>query len=507
MKFQLKFQYPVQFKPARAIKTRAAYFPATGEIEIPEVPRSSVKTVFRVGTLPGARQNQDPPKWSFEDAFCAKPDGSLREIVLFDGALYVESVSVEAAAASLAADSLNKGLFAGLHLNIPHDSEAAGNARSRSELERRHPTPFRMYSDDGGEKVRQKLERRARSFMAIDDKIYVRCHEPVLYIDRKFGSAAVKFGKAARSFDGSDVAGYNGLVWDDARSHYYSLTESEFGRAELKRRHPDDEVQTIATFEIVDPTAVRATPYVDAVVTLAHQALKKLWEHPLSLLPDAIECAVALRDTLSESGDQVTPRLLRTLEVVASLPELSPQQTERWKQLAEVRPKRPEWSGERYPGNFEPSRAAMVVDHLELRTQAAEFARDALRRYQNRPTELGWEDRAFGLNMLRDTDGRISSVELLSQGKLFEIASRLNVDATGMLDEIARGGRVFAIREQGGYSTSEHALLVASLREDGLQVRYGTPEHRALVERHIAAALESEPHLAPAPTPILEMSP
>jgi hypothetical protein len=385
--------------------------------------------------------------------------------VSFDDALFVESVSIDEATASLGTNALKHGLFDGLYLGIPSDVEHAGNARSRTELERKFPTPFRMYVDDGGEKVKQRLDRRAQAFLAIDDKIYVRCHEPVLYFDKKYGPSSVKFGKSGTSYQDSNLAGYSkGSAWEGARAHYYSLEEAELGLAELTRRYPNDEIQTIATFEIVDPSAIRQTPHVDAVVALAHQALDELWRHPMSLLPDAIESAVMLRDSLSEADDQVTPRLLKALEIVASLPALSTPQLDRWKQLAEARPKRPDWSGERDRGSSDASRAAEVVEHHELRAKAAEFAGAALRRFEARPVGVSWEDRAVDPNIFRDTESQLLSVELLSQGKVIELAGRLDVDGAPLLREIARGGRVFAIRKQ-GYSTTDIELLTAAVRE------------------------------------------
>jgi hypothetical protein len=330
----------------------------------------------------------------------------------------------------------------------------------------------------------------------------------VLYIDQKYGPSSVKFGKSATSYQDSDLAGYSkGSAWDGAKAHYYNLAEAGIGLAALKRRYPDEEVETIAVFEIVDPSAIRQTPHVNAVVALAHEALDELWRHPMSLLPDAVESAVKLRDTLSESGDQITPQLLRALEVVASLPELSPAQLDRWKQLAETRPKRPDWSGDHNRGSSEASRASEIVTHHELRTKAAEFARAALRRFEARPAGMSWEDRALGLNSLQDPESGLFSVELLSQGKVIEFAGRLSNDDAPLLDEVARGGRVFAIEKQEQYSTSIIALLSASMTEGGLEVQGGIPEHRALIERHISSALALEPHLAPDQAPALEMIP
>lgn len=505
MKFKLAFRYAVGFKPYRMIKTRTAYFPSQGEIEVPEIDRSAVKTVFRVGTLAAGRQGI--AKWEFEDAFCAKPDGSKREIVALNDELYVEGVPVEDAVASLATNCIDHPLFDGLWLPKPRDSEPAGKGSTREQLERTHPTPFREYSDDGGAQVRQRLEQRARAFVVLDGKIYVRCHEPILYIDRRYGEAAFKFGKNGPSSGNSDLAGFQGYQWDEAVGHYYNLNEADIGLAELRRRHPDAEIKQIADVEVLDPSMVRATPHAKAVVSHAHAALKQLWQQPLSMLPDAIDRAVELRDALTTAGDQITPRLLKAIESVAMLPEPPAQQLERWTNLAEARPRRPTWSGDHENERETPSRAAEIIQHQNLRKQATAHANDAVMRYSLRPAGMSWEDRAFEINSFSDPKNNLTSVEILSLSKLDEVAHALQADPEPLRYELEAGSRVFLVMAREAYASSPRGLVAACPADGGFRVVFGDLEYRTIVECHLAAALGAEPHLAPEEAQPLEMTP
>lgn len=513
MKLKVAFHYQVYFVPHRAIKERSDWRAAETEIEIREIDRAAVKTVFRVGTLPAGRTTE--PRWKFDDPYCAKPDGSMREIISYDGALWVEAMPAESVVAPLMDDAGKDTPFENLGLRATkmrdHKGELPAVLKSTDELPQRWGGPLRTLKDDSGARVKESIDRRARSTIVIDGTIYVRCHEPILYIGNNYGKSALNFGVVDRysSAGDRDIASFRGFQSDDAKTYYYNLNEEQVGLAELIKRHPETEVVRVAQVEVVDPTAVAATPHVKGILANATFALTQLWAYPMAMLPDHLERAIELRDALSVSWNQVTPRLVGALQDVASMPQLASGQLDRWKKLAEARPYQPHRPGEHeHGGRNEPSRASQIVAHLEQRAKAAEFAARALRRFENRPEELSWEHRALQLNHFVQEGDDIWSTELLSAEAIRSIAEKLKVDPSPMLAAVLKGGRVFAVgRGETEDTSSPQTLVTAILQNDRFVVSGGVLEHRNLVEEHIAAALELEPHLAPTRTASLEMAP
>lgn len=503
MKVKVPFHYLVYYTPFRKQNSHSTYFAAETEIEIREVPRAATKTVLRVGTVPNGRPGR--PEWKFNDPYCAKPDGSMREIVSFEDGLWVESLPFADVAKSLAEDAGKVGPFATIGLRATTKPDASGQlpevTHSRDELERSLRASLRSFSDDGGAQMRSAIERRARATIVVDETVYVRCREPVLHIDRRWGRSAIKFAANGHFVRDIDLAGYCGSAEDE--EHHYNLNEERAGIAEVKRRHPEAEFERIAMVEIIDASVIRATPHVDAVLAHARHACTELWRFPLAMLPDTVDRAVELRDALSASEKQITPRLLRALEDIESLPEPAEQQLDRWAKQAATRPNRP---GEHGTSQPIPSRASQIIRHIERRSRAIAHAADALRRFRCRPSGLSWEARAFAHNVHRAADD-MRSVELISAGIVELMASQIGVSAKPLLETAERGGRVFAVIE------GEHqiwnpplALVCAEARHGDLQVEDAGPEHACLVRQHIATALAAEPHLAPAREQPMEMA-
>lgn len=514
MKLNVAFHYQVYFVPHRGIKERSDWRASETEIDIREIDRAAVKTVFRVGTLPAGRTGE--PRWKFDDPYCAKPDGSMREIVSYDGALWVEAMPVQNVVTPLTDDAGKGTPFENLGLRATkkpdHKGELPAVLKSPDQLIRSWGGPLRSLRDDDGARVRESLEKRARSTVLIDGTIYVRCHEPILYIGNNgYGKSAIKFGAVDRygSINGSDIASYRGLLQgDDARAYYYNLNEEQTGLAHLVEKHPDDEVVRVAQVEVVDPNAVTATPHIRGVLTSATSALTQLWAYPMAMLPDHLERAIELRDALSESWYQITPRLLRALQDVASMPQPTSAQLDRWRKLAECRPHQPHRPGEHdRSGRNEASRACQIIAHLEQRTKASEFAAIALRRFTSRPKGLSWEDRALQLNFYGE-EVELWSVELLSLDAIKAIARNIGLDASPVLAAIADGGRAFAVGTATAEDWNSAQAIVAAVQEDGrFTVSGGESQHRKLIEQHIVAALDLDPHLAQDRAASMEMAP
>ena len=541
LKATFPIHYTVSYVPFRHRNVQHVRFPSEASVEFRAVARADVRTVMRAASTSRSAYDRD---WSFRQPVAPKPDGSLREVVEFEGRLWIEAVAAADVIEGLVKNA-GKGTpfveaYGGERSLTVETDPANQNAwskpalmTSRHQIERHERATLSQFDDDGGDRMRAGLKRTADAMIAIDGTLYARFREPALSVPGPDDTHhALSFCGAG---DGSETYAAGGpryavcdySSYGDGAEKRWSLSEFETALAERGRAGggaPASEVR----FEVLDPEILVACPHVAACLDLAAKSLKHLWQNPMALRHGVIEHAVELRDALSSCHRQITPRLRRALEGVARIEPLSETDEASWRMLAEGRPRMQTWNGRHHHGNDVPlTRASQVVAHAKDHAAAAETAAAALRRLAVRNKRLSWEERALESNFM--ADGDTTCHELLSSQAVAIHGEKLGVDARGAI-RAARdeGCRIFmveaSVRKTGRYDSSsksknrkkgdtyeyfvsETALLaVVDEAPDGsLSVRsllHGKrkppAEALALIEKHLAAAAPApEPALAP----------
>jgi hypothetical protein len=521
MKASFPIHYVVNYKPVRCVKDRQVHFASEASVEFRIVPRTAVRTVMRAVKL-GKGDGAKVKAWSFGDPLTPKPGGGMREIVKFDGDLWIEAMPAAEVIEGLEKHG-GRGTpfvepYAGhgliLDVNNPNLQQHQRPViySDRRQIERMERAELRTFDDDGGDEMRLDLLRIADALVAIDGTLYARFREPMLKIgSRHSDESATDF---CGSRDGSHIsapkyARDDGYIYDDEVAMLWSLSEEAAGRAEWLRKGKR-EIRAGVAYEVLDPDLLTACPHVNAFLYLATAALKALYAHPMALRHGVLERAVELRDALSTCDDQITPRLRRAIDEVARIEPLSEEEAETWRRRAEGRPRMLTYNGRHHDGGDLPlTRASQIVTHAGEHLKAAELAASALRRLATRNPRLSWEERALETNSLRD--GAEASYELLSSEAVADRADNLGVDFTRAI-RAARddGARIFMVGMVGARMKVFAPSLLAIVDEapDGsLSVRdvlHGNdvpePTALALLDRHLAtAAPVAELHFASAP--------
>jgi hypothetical protein len=448
LKATFPIHYSVSYKPYRAQNARYTHFPSEASVEFRAVPRSAVRTVMRAVST---RENDYERGWSFREPLAPKSDGSMREIVEFEGRLWIEAVPVAATIEGLESRSGKGTPFVeryGEKSFTVQTSPADQNAwskpalmTSQEQIARFERATLSEFNDDKGEAMRAGLTRTADAMIAIDDMLYARFREPTLSVpapaDDRRAVTFVGAGDGAETYAAEGlryaVAGYSS--YSDGATRRWSLAEHATALAERKRAGGAPATPEVR-FEVLDPEVLTACPHVAACLDLATGALKALWKNPMALRHGVIEHATELRDALSASRGQITPRLRRALDGVARIEPLSATDRAAWDRLAAGRPRMRTWNGHHHGGEDLPlTRASQVGAHAGDHAEAAGLASAALRRLAVRNMRLSWEERALEINAV--AAGETTSYELLSSQAVAIHADRLGVDAR----EAIRAGR------------------------------------------------------------------
>lgn len=520
MKAKVPFHYQIDYKGERQVKARHAYFAAEAEIEFREVERAEVRTVMRAAKMPNERERD----WHFADPLTAPAGGGLREIVLFEGDLWIEAVPAADTVAKLETRG-GEGTpflprYSGTRLlqdtTNPDVHKRTIIYSTESEIEalcfRSERARLKTFHDDGGERTRADLQRTAEAFIAIDGMLYARFREPLLRIGGRYSEKSVEFcGTRYGSLYGSGpkCAELDRSVFEEEQAMTWSLTEEAVGRAEWLRANGEEVVPNVR-FEVLDPDVLTACPHVGVFLYLATSALGQLWANPLALRHGVLEAAVELRDALADCGSQITPRLRRAVEDVAAIAPLPAEDAELWSRRAAGRPQMKTHHGHYHHGDRTPlTRASQIVAHADVHMAAAATAARALRRLEMRNPRLSWEERALEVHALegRTAEGlKIVSYELLSAQAVAKHARALDVRPDAAI-RVARDENVRIFAVGAGRDARQPALMALVDEEpDGtLSIRSllhgGEPPDPAAIElldRHlVAAAPAPEPSLSP----------
>lgn len=515
MKVTVPFHYAVSYVLKRHRNSNSVYFASEAELEFRSIPRDAVRTVMRLG-----KRNKDDHRaanWSFGKPFAAKDDGSKRDVVQFEGCLWVESVPLSDVIEGLEKRGGEDTPFADMRLLQDTGKDQYGNVKTRIyqshfQVRSRERIEIREINDDGGERVRRALTRRAASLISIDGMLYARCREPMLKIGGGYGEKEIDFCGPYRSIS-RDTSKHkyaydDSYVFDHDVPLMWSVTELAHGRGEW-RRTSKARLTDLAEFEILDPEVLTACPHVGAFLHHATQALKKLWEHPMALRHGVLERAVELRDAIEGCGRQITPRLRRAVTEIAAIQAIPEDEVNVWRGRAAGRPRMVTYNGHYHHGPETPlTRASQVIAHADNHLDAARDAETALRRYKMRGSGLSWEDRALELNSIED-DGKIS-YELLSSQAVALHAEKLEIDPAEAIRAARHdAARIFVVGSGGLFAPSLIAIVdeAPSGEMSVREILHGdspapSKASLALLERHLEAAVpryEAESELALAP--------
>jgi hypothetical protein len=519
MKATFPIHYAVSYIPAKCSNNRYVYFASEATVEFRSVPRDAVRTVMRAGKLPQA-DREAPDAWHFKDPLVPRPDGGMREIVRFEDELWIEAVPVAETIEGLEKNAgkgtpfLPKYSGEALLRNTSHHLQPCQQTRiysDRYQIERMERKTLRVYKNDGGDAMRQRLQRTADAFIEIDGMLYARCREPMLRIGGRYSEKSIEFCGPPRQYKVRTQKKYaesERSVFDEERAMTWSLSESAAGISEWKRTESET-VRPLVIYEVLDPEILTACPHVASFLYLATCALRSLWANPMALRHGVLEPAIELRDALGACGQQITPRLRRAVEEVARIPPLAEDDATLWRRRAEGRPRMKTYNGQHHSGNDLPlTRASQIVTHAADHTKATEFATRALRRLEMRNQRLSWEERALELNSFAG-DG-IVSYELLSSQAVVQHAEALGVRPEEAI-RAARddGAPAFAVRSGMDCAGPRLIAVIDEAPDGSLSIRSilndnasEAPAAVELLEQHLAAAAPGAPTVASGETGI-----
>lgn len=523
MKVLVPFHYSVKYSPRGRSQEMSATFASQGEIEIREVPRSAVRPVMRV-----RRNGYWERAWTDYSTpiFMPKFDGSRREIVSYDGDMWVEFGPAADVASRLSKGQSDGTPFSTLRIDhssrvskdapriVPLTSKAQVQDRARKDIRRdlRHDAgdPLRLYVDDGGEARRQELAKYADAVISVDGMAYLRCREPVASIEPDGqGSIVVKlidgrpvYGDSKHRF--GEASAYN---YDHAVRTLWPVSTIDVAIAHIEKQSGPKPVVGRDDIEVIDPALCAASPHVSSVLRSAADVMEKLLSNVHGLSHAMILKGAALRDALAECGGQITKPVIRCLSEIASSEPLSQEDLARWEQMR----------GRRGVTQSQKSRADLVVEAQPHVATAIELARGALERFDLRPQGMSWEVQALEPNAIGNKDPRsegVQSRELLSREAVFAEAASLGVATEAPLQLAQDGTRIFSVgipyANYGGDEFAGQAMVCVEVQDDVCKVvaaygKNGAPVEDAvidLVSEHLMAA-----GLAPLHTPEREMAP
>ncbi len=457
MKFDFPFHYAFHYVIPPKIKHQTSYAAASVELEIRELTESQAPVAMKVGN-PRTRAGKSTD-------FEAKADDSLREVRIVDGKYYVEDDTLADLVEKLKdPGEIEKTIF-GKAKPLQFREEWRGGAMHRVlPLELIRPTtldaiarsnPLREHKnqDDKGAAMIAKLKMIAEDTLVVDGRLFIRCREPVLSMDR-FANALKIVPSPAKVKD-LDRRPYE---YTHQISHWpgpgiASLKTADALYAYLKKSGRTSECPR---FEVVDPSWSRFDGTGYSISHDLNELQTTLQTHMSTLPRDLLEAYFILRESnLETDGDKftVSPAILQAVSLIASskLPSVEADQSAAMFELWRfARKEQRDWGSDVTSATVGQSRSKIkdnltfnLVENRETIQGFVKRAKVILKRWEARSsldhfaTQASWD-------MLLAYEGAIVR-EVNSEGPLYAACVALDVDPEPLIARAREGHRVLTI--------------------------------------------------------------
>jgi hypothetical protein len=316
MHVRVRHTYDVRFIPARCRNPQHARCPAIAEGEIREVDAADTRPAFLVS---------HPDKTS---RFAAKEDGSARLIISHAGLLWLEMGDARKWAEKMISDYVEDDFLkpteyvTRIHGVWGDGNQRAINVRHINDVRMKEGRngDFRMFEDDNGAKMGDKIRRRLADAIVVDGILYVRDYEPVLKVERNGeGLQIVTFPDPWDRFRKA-----YGNTYDDRWSlDIWRADRLKEAKKMMRQEDPDAPKRNSVKIEVLDPSQVTTNDDGQAVLAALSSCT---WA--LSYTMDELDRHVAdafydLRDAWMACRTHIGPAIIGAARAVAKLPDES----------------------------------------------------------------------------------------------------------------------------------------------------------------------------------------
>lgn len=457
MKFTFPFHYRFSYVVIPKINPSYSWGAAEVDLEIKEVTGDDAKTVMRVGN-PASVNEKNAAR------FRKKPDGSLRDVKVYDGKYFVEDDTLADFVAKLTnpmtVNSTPFGMLQPIQIAkkgeyipgtynmyerdtlVPTESLADVTARNR-KLVRGEFVSLRngKTEDDLGKKKAAQLKRLCDDMLLVDGRLFVRCREPVLVLGSYTNSVRI---------DGSPVTDPALDETDWGYPSFGGRRDQSSGRATSSLKASDAFLDYLATevkltkdlpeFEVVDPYWSRhdGVAY-DLAGTITQ--LRDTLRSSISKLPrDLLEAYHILNETIPDDDPSymtISPAMLHAVSLVASYTPPNPAERFAMARYEHVR------ADNAQRGSHSQERANFTIDSVTNAKEVSQYiatAERVIKRWNDRsmvdqfPVKASW-DAHFA-------NGEVILREVRSHSLLFRALDVLKLDAQPFVEAAEGRDRV-----------------------------------------------------------------